>query len=230
MARRCSPAFFTITYHETRITNYEKSIVLAAEIETVLREMEAHGANVDATATDRAQKLLNLERPTAELLFLLVTASGRRRVLEIGTSNGYSAIWLACAMTKTAGDPIITIERDAAKAAQARENLRRADVQRHAQVIEGDATQCCAALDGPFDCVFFDADRISSPSQLERLLPKLADDVLLIADNALSHPEEIAGYLAAVNALPQFDATLIPVGKGLHVAYRRPYTKGAASQ
>ncbi|MGV2289995.1 class I SAM-dependent methyltransferase [Trinickia sp. YCB016] len=204
--------------------------MLIAETEAVLRALEAHGANVDATATDRSQKLLNLERPTAELLFLLVTASGRRRVLEIGTSNGYSAIWLACAMEKTTGNPITTIERDAAKAAQARENLRRSGVQNYAQVIEGDATQCCAALDGPFDCVFFDADRISAPSQLELLLPKLTDDVLLIADNALSHPEEIAGYLAVVNALPQFDATLIPVGKGLHVAYRRPNTKGAVSQ
>jgi predicted O-methyltransferase YrrM len=204
--------------------------VLTTEIESELRDLETLGAIVDAAATDRTQKLLNLERTTAELLFLLVTASGRRRVLEIGTSNGYSAIWLACAMEKTAGTPITTIERDAAKAAQARENLRRAGVQRHAQVIEGDATQCCAALDGPFDCVFFDADRISAPSQLELLLPKLADDVLLIADNALSHPEEIAGYLAAVSALPQFDAMVIPVGKGLHVAYRRPYTKGAASK
>ncbi|WP_207001762.1 O-methyltransferase [Trinickia mobilis] len=204
--------------------------MLTVEIEALLHELEVHGAEIDATATDRTQKLLNLERPTAELLFLLVTASGRRRVLEIGTSNGYSAIWLACAMAKTAGNPITTIDRDAARAAQARENLRRAGVQSHAQVIEGDATRWCAALDGPFDCVFFDADRISAPSQLELLLPKLTDDVLLIADNALSHPEEIAGYLATVSALPQFDATLVPVGKGLHVAYRRPHINGVASK
>ncbi|TKC86366.1 methyltransferase [Trinickia terrae] len=181
-------------------------------------------------AADRTQKLLNLERPTAELLFLLVTASGRKRVLEIGTSNGYSAIWLACALKKTGGDPLTTIEQNAAKAAQARENLRRAGTQKYAQVIEGDATRLCAALDGPFDCVFFDADRISAPAQLELLLPKLADDVLLIADNARSHPQEIADYLAAVEALPQFDATLIPVGKGLHVAYRRPPANGNATR
>jgi predicted O-methyltransferase YrrM len=202
--------------------------MLSPDVETVLRQLETHGAENDAAAADRSQKLLNLERPTAELLFLWVTASHRRRVLEIGTSNGYSAIWLACAMAQTGGKPLTTIEREPAKAAQARDNLRRAGVQSHAQVIEGDATRLCAALDGPFDCVFFDADRISAPSQLELLLPKLADDALLIADNALSHPDEIAGYLSAVDALPHFDAALIPVGKGLHVAHRARRAAGDA--
>jgi predicted O-methyltransferase YrrM len=75
-------------------------------------------------------------------------------------------------------------------------------------------------LKGPFDCVFFDADRISAPDQLRILLPKLQSDALLLADNVLSHPEEIAGYIAAIEALPDFASLTIPVGKGLSVAYR----------
>ena len=55
-----------------------------------------------------------------------------------------------------------------------------------------------ARLPGPFDCVFFDADRVSAPKQLELLLPKLALPALLLADNATSHPDQIAGYLARV--------------------------------
>jgi predicted O-methyltransferase YrrM len=86
--------------------------------------------------------------------------------------------------------------------------------------MQGDATEMVRGLAGPFDCVFFDADRVSAPEQLHLLLPKLRDDVLLMADNALSHPGEIAGYLAALRALPDFEQIVIPVGKGLSVAYR----------
>jgi predicted O-methyltransferase YrrM len=206
-------------------------IHLATKIESLLRSPEAHGAENDAAATERPHKLLNLERPTAELLYMLVTGGRRRQILAIGTSNGYSAIWLACATGRNSGEPLVTIERDAAKAGEARENLRRAGVQEHARVIEGDATQLCAALNGPSDCVFFDADRVSAPAQLEALLPKLTGDSWLLADNALSHPDEIAGYIAAVSALPGFDSMTVPVGKGLHIAQRRAtaYAKGSAA-
>jgi predicted O-methyltransferase YrrM len=76
-------------------------------------------------------------------------------------------------------------------------------------------------LEGPFDCVFFDADRISAPRQLDVLMPKLQADVLLLADNVLSHPEEISGYLSAVSGLADFSSVTVPVGKGLNIAYRQ---------
>ncbi len=73
----------------------------------------------------------------------------------------------------------------------------------------------------PFDAVFFDADRISAPAQLQLLLPKLAQRAVILADNALSHPEEIAPYLEAVGGLKDFHHSIIPVGKGLSVAIRQ---------
>ncbi|WP_246173912.1 O-methyltransferase [Pandoraea terrigena] len=170
---------------------------------------------------ERSQKSLNLERPTAELLYILVTSARRRHILEIGTSNGYSAIWLASALRETEGRPLLTIEHSPHKAAQAKANLKEASLQDWVHVIEGDATSVCAALAGPFDCVFFDADRVSASKQLEHLLPKLTEDALLLADNALSHPDEIADYISRVEALQAFDTVTVPVGKGLHIARRR---------
>ncbi len=82
------------------------------------------------------------------------------------------------------------------------------------------ATVAVATLPGPFDCVFFDADRRSATAQLDLLLPKLAPDVLLLCDNVLSHPTEVTEYLTAVTALPEFQHIVVPVGKGLSVAYR----------
>ena len=152
---------------------------------------------------------------------LLILSGRRRRVLEIGTSNGYSALWLAAALCRIPNAlRLITIDRESEKADQARQNLAHAGLEEWVDIRLGDATEVVGGLEGPFDAVFFDADRVSAPSQLSILLPKLEADVILLADNALSHPQEIAGYLEAVENLPEFTSMIVPIGKGLHVAHR----------
>jgi predicted O-methyltransferase YrrM len=84
----------------------------------------------------------------------------------------------------------------------------------------GDATEIIRQLAGPFDLVFLDADRRQFPEQLQILLPKLANKVLVIADNVHSHPEEIADYLKLISSLADFQHTTVPIGKGLSIAYR----------
>jgi hypothetical protein len=96
---------------------------------------------------------------------------------------------------------VTSIDRDAGKHAMARENLAAADLLRHVDLVLGDATEIAARLAGPFDCVFFDADRVSAPKQLDLLLFKLSLPALLLADNATSHPDQIAGYLARMEAI-----------------------------
>ena len=190
-----------------------------AEIRVFLNDLYEQGQQNDAREQERHKKMLNLEPETAQFLNILIRSSHRTRMLEIGTSNGYSTIWLAWAMSHTGGH-VISIDRDADKQIQADENLRRARLRELVELKYGDATEIVADLAGPFDCVFFDADRYSAPAQLSLLMPKLAPDVFLLADNVLSHPTEIAGYLSALEALLQFDRTIVPIGKGLSIAYR----------
>jgi predicted O-methyltransferase YrrM len=97
-------------------------------------------------------------------------------------------------------------------------NLRRAGLRERVDLRTGDATDIISDLTGPFDLIFFDADRLSAPDQLALLLPKLMHGALILADNVNSHPQEIEGYLAAVKAHPNLDHMIIPVGKGLSVA------------
>ncbi len=189
------------------------------EIRELLATLERQGNENDARETDRARKMLNLEPETARLLSILARSIGARRMLEIGTSNGYSTIWLADAAAETGGQ-VISVERNAHKQAMARENLSRAGRSNYVSLVLGDATAVLRELAGPFDFVFFDADRLSAPEQLKILLPKMAPQVLIAADNALSHPEEIAAYLKAVSVLKGFDHLVVPVGKGLSLAYR----------
>ncbi len=188
---------------------------MEASLRQLLTELAEAGRHNDAQEPDHSRKMLNLEPATARLL-----SSRRTRLLEIGTSNGYSTIWLAWA-TRPVGGHVTSIEREAHKLALADANLRQAGLREVVDLIHGDATQVVATLAGPFDCVFFDADRKSAPSQLALLLTKLTAEVFLLADNALSHPQEIAAYLAAVQALPQFEHLIIPIGKGLSMAYRQ---------
>src|SRR5437588_5614123 len=191
-----------------------------ASLRHLLSELEEAGRRNDEQEQDRSRKMLNLEPETAHLLSVLVRSSRRTRLLEIGTSNGYSTIWLAWA-THMVGGHVISIDRGEHKQALADANLRRAGLRDVVDLIHGDATEIVATFAGPFDFVFFDADRLSAPSQLALLLPKLTADAFLLADNALSHPQEIVGYLSAVQALRQFDHLVIPIGKGLSLAYRQ---------
>lgn len=189
------------------------------QMRALLNELHQRGKENDTQQDDRRQKMLNLEPETAQLLSFLVRSSKRTRILEIGTSNGYSTSWLAWSAQQTGGR-LTSIDREPQKHVLADANLCRAGLRELVELCCGDATEIVAALSGPFDCIFFDADRYSAPAQLQLLLPKLTPDALLLADNALSHPQEIAGYLAALDALPAFEKMVIPVGKGLSVAYR----------
>ncbi|HVB58300.1 MAG TPA: class I SAM-dependent methyltransferase [Candidatus Acidoferrales bacterium] len=187
----------------------------------LLAEMQRQGLEHDARETDHSRKMLNLEPGTAQLVSILARSSGATSILEIGTSSGYSTIWLASAVTAGAGR-VVTIDHSAEKQAMARENLRRAGLLDRVEMRLGKAGTILPELKGPFDLVFIDADRKNAPENLKILLPKLAPRVFLLADNTLSHAEELAEYLATVSKLDGFDHVIVPIGKGLSVAYRGP--------
>jgi predicted O-methyltransferase YrrM len=191
---------------------------MRSDIYRLLKRLEEEGLEHDSTESEHSRKFLNLEPPTAEVVAMLLRIACVRNLLEIGTSNGYSTIWLASTIGPRGGR-VTSIDRDAGKHAMARENLAAVDLLRYVDLVQGDATEIAARLPGPFDCVFFDADRVSAPKQLDILLPKLSLPALLLADNATSHSDQIAGYLVRVEAIEGISHTIIPVGKGLSVAY-----------
>ena len=98
---------------------------MSRDLTALLNELAAFGRRNDAASTDRAKKMLNITPNTGEFLELMVKATRARRILEIGTSNGYSTIWLAKAARATGGR-VTTLEKAAHKVAMATENFRRA--------------------------------------------------------------------------------------------------------
>jgi len=188
------------------------------EVRKVLKELEESGKAHDAAEPEHARRMLNLEPETAELVSILARSSGARRALEIGTSNGYSTIWLAASIGPDGGR-VISIDRRPEKHKMARESLSRAGLVEFVDLRCGDATELVATLPGPFDFVIFDADRKSAPEQLRILVPKLESRALVLADNALSHPAEIAEYIKMVESLNEFQHAVVPIGKGLSVGF-----------
>src|SRR6202051_4709415 len=154
--------------------------VMDRHLQELLQEMEERGRENDARATERPRMMLNLEPASAQIISILVRASGVTRALEIGTSNAYSTIWLAWSLAP-AGGRIISIDRNPDKHTLARENLRRANLLARVELRTGDAAEIVRQLTGPFDLVFLDADRRKFPEVIEILLPKLAGKVLVIA-------------------------------------------------
>lgn len=190
-----------------------------ADIRAFLKQLEKEGRANDARETERSRKVFNLLPETAELVSILARSSRAKHVLEIGTSNGYSTIWLAASVAP-AGGSVISIDRLPEKQQLARENLLKAGLLERVDLRCGDATEIVSTLAGPFDFVFFDADRVDAHKQLALLLPKLATPAFVLSDNAVSNPDELAGYLTMIKGLEQFQHVVIPIGKGLSVAYR----------
>lgn len=189
--------------------------------QALLDELERYGQLHDATASRHEDKLLNLDRNTAGLVSLLIALRAPRSVIEIGTSNGFSGIWIASALQRIGTDfRFITIERSAARAKEAIRNFRRANVEGSVCCLVGEAVDMIIQLEKEIDCVFFDGDRRTSHVQLELLLPRLSQRCLLMADNAVSHQGELMAYFHRIENEPGFQTTIVPIGKGLHVAIR----------
>ncbi|NIR44721.1 MAG: O-methyltransferase [Gemmatimonadetes bacterium] len=125
-----------------------------------------------------------VDREEGRLLQVLLQAVGARRVIELGTLGGYSAIWMARALAPDG--QLITIEREAERAEVARRFLDRAGLSDRVEVRVGEALELLPDLanEGPFDAIFIDADKKSYPVYLDWALANLREGGLVIGDNA----------------------------------------------
>jgi predicted O-methyltransferase YrrM len=189
-------------------------------ITEILNELEAFGQANDAATTDRTRRMLNITRDTGEFLALLVRAMGARRILEVGTSNGYSTLWLAQA-AQTLDGFVTTVEQSPYKIDLATKNFARAGLAPHIQLVPADAGVFInqPALD-EFDLVFLDSERTEYTGWWPRVRTLLRVGGLLVADNATSHAQEMQSFMSMVKADKAFITSLVPVGNGEFLALK----------
>ena len=185
-----------------------------ATLERLLEELSRFGKAHDVELSDRRERLRNVESETARLLAVLVRATGGHRVLELGTSNGYSTLWLADAVPS--GGRVTTVEIDEGRAAMARENFARAGLVSRIDLRVQDAALVLAeSPDDAWDFVFLDAERDQYVRYWPHLVRTLSHPGLLAVDNVVSHADEVADFRARVDAEDGIVSMLVPVGAGV---------------
>ncbi len=190
--------------------------------QTFLDELYAHGRAHDEGLQDRLERFRNVEPETAELLGVLVRAMGAKHVLEIGTSNGYSTIWLGDA-AEAVGGSVVSLEIEPERTAQALDNLTQAGVSGFVELRTQDAAEALAAFDdSAFDLVFLDAERREYASYWPDLVRVLRDNGLLVVDNTLSHAKELVEFSELVYSDESLTSTLVTVGSGVLLVVKSP--------
>jgi caffeoyl-CoA O-methyltransferase len=145
-------------------------------------------AVLDVLDHDR-QGTMNVPREDGRMLRLLVEAIGARSVVELGTSNGYSGLWLCMALSKTGGH-LTTFDIDEGRFAMAKANFKKAGVDAQVTQVFGDAHKEVARLKEPIDVLFIDADKEGYLDYLTKILPLVRPGGLIVSHNMKSPPPD----------------------------------------
>lgn len=165
-----------------------------------------------------SQRTRNVSVETGRFLFLTARAMNARSVLEIGSSNGLSTIWLALAMRSTGGrvtgTEILPIRVDEANA-----HLAEAGLADFGEVILGDARQSVATLGGALDLIFIDAEKDDYVDHFQAAFPLLRSGGVVLADNVTSH--DISDYQSMLRERDDVDTLTLPLDRGIEFTCKR---------
>ncbi len=169
----------------------------------------------------RDEFLLPIGPDTGRVLNILIKNAKARSILELGTSYGYSTVWLAEAARETGGR-VASLELADYKARHARDALARAGLADHVEIHVGSAVEILPKLAGPYDFVLIDLWKELYVTCLDLVYPKLAHGAFVAADNMI-YPEisraDAANYQRHIRRL-EFDSVLLPIGSGVELSRR----------
>jgi predicted O-methyltransferase YrrM len=196
-------------------------------IERVLAEFERRAEEEQrrtlTPGTNLDELLLSVGRDVGMLLYLLCTGGQARRILELGTSYGYSTVWLAAAARATGGK-VTSLELKEFKIEHARQALTRAGLSTRVEFHAGDCLDTLRTLAGPFDFVLLDVWKDLYLPCFDLVHPKLAPGGVIIADNMLL-PESVRpqaeAYRAHVRKAGDMDSVLLDIGNGIEISRKR---------
>ena len=163
----------------------------------------------------------NIPRKTGVLINMFIKMMNIKSVLEIGTSNGYSGLWIAKALKQTGGK-LTTIEYYEKRQSVALEYFEKCGVADIVRPLQGSACDVIESLasDEKFDFVFIDANKREYVKYFELVKPHLTEKALIIADNITSHAEKVQTFIDAVDADNEFQYEIVDLPGGILIAYR----------
>lgn len=180
-----------------------------------MRELEARDALDNEEGIPRSQRLLQVPPVTGKFLALLCASAPRGGVLEVGTSGGYSSLWLSLAC-QVRGDHLTTFEILEEKVTRAHETFEAAQVSDQIQLIHGDAREVIEGYSDVAFC-FLDAEKDTYLDIYEKVVPNLVNGGILAADNAINNADKLADFLAQAENDLRVDSLVVPIGMGVMV-------------
>ncbi|MFQ5505296.1 MAG: O-methyltransferase [Planctomycetota bacterium] len=163
---------------------------------------------------------MNVPIEDGRLLRILCRTSRAKNVVEIGTSNGYSAIWI-CLGLRSTGGKLTTFEIDPERAKRAEANFERAGVEDLAAIVLGDAHETVKNLADPIDILFLDADKAGYIDYLEKLLPLVRPGGLVLAHN-MNRPRPDPRFVKAITSNPDLETIFVHMsGAGMGVTLKK---------
>lgn len=161
----------------------------------------------------------NISRVTAEFLYSLIRTQNSKNVLEIGTSNGYSGIWLGKAVKETGGH-LTTIEFYDKRLDVAKENFKQCSVDDVITTLKGSALMHLEYLPEDFkiDFAFVDANKSEYIKYFEYIDKHMKKGGIIACDNVLSHKEKCKPFIDAINSHPDYENVVLPLPAGLSLA------------
>ena len=167
---------------------------------------------------------LNVPEEDGKILYEIILQNKYKRALEIGTSTGHSAVWIAWALSKTGGK-LITVEIDKVRSRQALTNFKEAGLSDYIEARLADAHQLVNELPGPFDFVFIDADKDWYTNYAKALVPKLDPGGCMTAHNVEEGRFGMRGtreYYEYMKSLPEFETSIHPRSQaGVAISYKK---------
>jgi predicted O-methyltransferase YrrM len=168
-------------------------------------------------------KLWSVPRTTGEVLYSLVTEHQPALILELGTSAGYSALWMGAA-ARQYGGRVVSVDSSARKIEMAEKAIAQAEFTETIECVEAsifDFLQSWAYVrdDKKIDAVFIDADKKNTERFYEMLLPHLAADHLLMIDDAVKYEREMHEFITRIQRSADYESTLLPQDHGLFIAW-----------
>ena len=193
---------------------------MESRLEALLDQLHQEGLAFDGARSDRRERRRNLEPDSARLLHLLALATGAKRLLELGSSNGYSTIWLGAALAANEGE-MVSVDLDPGRLEEARANVAAAGLEGTAELrVEDAAAALAGSPESSWDMVFLDAERPEYPTYWADLVRVLRPGGLLAVDNVISHAEEVADLRTLITADRRVTEALVPTGAGVLLVTR----------
>ena len=166
-----------------------------------------------------AKQYTNIAPENGQFLSILIRSIRAQNVLEVGTSNGYSTLWLAAALKQTGGR-LITLEFDQKRAAEAQAHLQEVGLDSIAEVRIGNALDEIPKCDATFDLVFLDAEKNEYRRYLELAFPNIRPGGLIVADDTVTMRDEMPDYIEFVFGTPLLHSVDIPLDDGVILSYK----------